>query len=152
MLNKHFTTENGNFELIVHNANSIGIRCNALTVNRVEYNLHVQFEVKDMILTTNYYFVNRNDMRLDVSYSQKQKVVEVAKSEAFDYIFCNRELLDEAEKQAVSNKLKSLMRERDEIFKKFQEKSAEVLAFYDKNTESLQHEFFKRGQYLVAVP
>jgi hypothetical protein len=136
MIQETFINNNGEFQLFIHGKNSVSVRNENLVVNGIPYSVHAHFEVADMIFTLSNLYVTRTDTwQKEATYAQKQRCGEVAKREAFDYIFSYPHLLIEGEKSRVEEKMKSLKAERDELHKKAAEKNTEILEFWEANRQ-----------------
>ena len=132
MITKEITNEKGTFTVIIHSATSVGVRNENLTVNKIPYNVHTSYDVKDMIFTESYRFVSRRDSySKEATFEQKNRISEVMKSEVFNYIFYNPELLIEGQKNYVNQKMASMERERDELMQKAYEKQNEIEEFWE---------------------
>lgn len=137
MIMETIATTNGEFQIFAHSATSVKIMSvNPITVNKIPYNATAHYTVADMILTETYRFISRTDTYVkEATYAQKDKVVDILKRELFDFIFSNPEILVDAQKNYVNNKLDAMRRERDELTRKVVEKQEEISEFWEANRE-----------------
>lgn len=114
------------FTLYIANSTSVGARNEQLSVNGIDYNVHLYFTVKDMILTETYCSVNRLGFAKDATYAQKRRISELVKRVVFDYLFSYPEVLKEADKEAALDKIRSLQYERSNLLARLAKIDAEI--------------------------